>query len=257
MHSVASGWGPFRPIFLLPAMRRGPFTPLNTDSTRERDSTGRRRPLQPNEAAHVINQVHHADLHSRTCHADGTHEYATHPVFLIRKYVLDAGAHPRARGVGGLLALRERMVAGTPTMNPALVALLLELGFHLRRRTIGPHLVASIGLVQNLIELLAIVDGGVGLCVAADDLVLAVDADVVLVAVEALVVLLGPACVLILLRVLSGLFFPTFGGLARFDRFVLFPGVVLLGRVDDGGIDNLPATGDVPLRIEVLHARIE
>src|SRR4030095_8402323 len=259
MHSVASGWGPFRPIFLLPAMRRGPFTPLNTDSTRERDSTGRRRPLQPNEAAHVINQVHHADLHSRTCHADGTHEYATHPVFLIRKYVLDAGAHPRARGVGSLLALREWMVAGTPTMNPALVALLLELGFHLRRPvgTIGPHLVASIGFVQNLIELLAIVDGGVGLCGAAEGLVVAVDVRSALVAVEALVVLLGPACVLILLRVLSGLFFPTFGGLARFDRFVLFPGVVLLGRVDGVGSDNLPATGDVPLRIEVLHARIE
>src|SRR5215813_13030918 len=184
-------------------------------------------------------------------HTNGTHEYAAHPVFLIRKYVLDTRAHPRAGGVGGLLALRQRMVAGTATMYPALVALLLELGFHLRRPvgTIGPHLVASIGFVQNLIELLAIVDGSVGLCVAADDLVLAVDADVVLVAVEALVVLFGPACVLILLRVLSGIFFPTFGRLARFDRFVLFPGVVLLGRVDDGGIDNLPATGDVPLRI--------
>src|SRR5215475_13253123 len=126
-----------------------------------------------------------------------------------------------------------------------------QLGFHLRRPvgTIGPHLVAGIGFVQNLIKLLAIVDGSIGLCVAADDLVLAIDADVVLVAVEALVVLFGPACLLILLRVLSGLFFPTFRRLARFDRFVLFPGVVLLGRVDDGGIDNLPATGDVPLRI--------
>src|SRR5689334_9077524 len=251
MQSVVSEWGRFRPIFALSALRRRPSTQLNTDSTHILNSTGRRRPLQPNEAAHVINQVHHADLRSRTCHADGTHEYATHPVFLIRKYVLYAGAHPRARGVGGLLALREWMVTGTPTMNPTLVALLLELGFHLRRSvsTIGPHLVAGIGFVQNLVELLAIVDGSIGLCVAADDLVLAIDADVVLVAVEALVVLFGPACFLILLRVLSGLFFPTFRRLARFDRFVLFPGVVLLGRVDDGGIDNLPATGYVPLRI--------
>jgi len=86
-------------------------------------------------------------------------------------------------------------------MNPALVALLLELGLHLRRPVgaIGPHLVAGIGLVQNLIELLAIVDRGVGLRIAANDLVLTVDADVVLVAVEALVILLGPARVLILL----------------------------------------------------------
>src|SRR5262249_4280414 len=235
-------------------MRRGAFSPLYTDSTPGRDSTWRRPPPQPNEAAHVINQVHHADLHGRTCHADGTHEYATHPVFLIRKYVLYAGAHPRARGVGSLLALREWMVAGTPIMNPALVALLLELGFHLRRPvgTIGPHLVASIGFVQNLIELLAIVDGSVGLCVAADDLVVAVAVDVGLVAVEALLGLFGSASVLILLRVLSGLFFPPLRRFARFDRCVLFPGVVLLGRVDDGGIDNLPATGDVPLRIEVL-----
>ena len=29
-------------------------------------------------------------------------------------------------------------------------------------------------------------------------------------------------------------------------------GEVLLGRVDDGGIDNLPATGDIALRIAVL-----
>src|SRR5215467_3636003 len=89
MHSVVSEWGRLRPIFALSALRRRPITQLNTDSTHILNSTGRRRPLQPNEAAHVINQVHHADLRSRTCHADGTHEYATHPVFLIRKYVLE------------------------------------------------------------------------------------------------------------------------------------------------------------------------
>src|SRR5215475_330828 len=254
MHSVASEWGRFRPIFLLPAMWRGLFTPLYTDSTRERDSGGRRRPLEPNKAAHVVDQVHHADLRSRARHPNDTDEYAAHPVFLIRKYVFDTGAHSRARGVGGLLALRESMVADTPTMNPTLVALLLELGFRLRRPvgTIGPHLVAGIGLVQNLIELLAIVDGGVGLGIAANDLVLAIDADVVLVAVEALVILLGPAGVLILLRILGRHFVPPLRRLAGFDRLVLFPGVVLLGRVDDGGINNLPAAGDITLRIEVL-----
>src|SRR5499427_8395028 len=151
MHSVVSEWGRFRPISSLPAALRRHFTLLHTDSTHELNSSGRRRPLQPNETAHIIDQVHHADLHSRACHPNGTHEYPAHPVFLIRKYVLDAGAHSRARGVGGLLALRERMVAGTPMMNPALVALLLELGFHLRRPvgTIGPYFIAGIGLVQN------------------------------------------------------------------------------------------------------------
>src|SRR5262252_7764510 len=195
MHSVVSEWGRFRPISSLPAALRRHFTLLHTDSTHKLNSSGRRRPLQPNETAHIINQVHHADLHGRTRHPDGAHEYAAHPAFLIRKYVFDTGADPRARSVGRLLALRERIVAGTPTMNPALIALLLELGFHLRRPVgaIGPHLIAGIGLIQNLIELLAVVDGGVGLRIAANDLVLAVDADVVLVAVEALVVLLGPA----------------------------------------------------------------
>ena len=115
------------------------------------------------------------------------------------------------------------MVADTPTMNPALVALLLELGFRLRRPvgTIGPHLVAGIGLIQNLIELLAIVDGGVGLGIAANDLVLAIDADVVLVAIEALLILLGPAGVLILLRrILGRLFVPPLR-LASFSSRVL------------------------------------
>src|SRR6516225_11314848 len=81
----------------------------------------------------------------RSITAYPTDEYAAHPVFLIRKHVFDTGAHSRTRGVGGLLALRESMVADTPTMNPALVALLLELGFRLRRPvgTIGPHLVAG------------------------------------------------------------------------------------------------------------------
>src|SRR5262245_39260348 len=189
MHSFVLKCDRLRSISSPPAALRGHFTPLHTDSTRELTSPGRRRSLQPNEAAHIIDQVHHADLRSRAGHTNGTHEYAAHPVFLIRKNVLDAGAHSRAGGVGGLLAPRQRMVAGTPTMNPALVALLLELGFDLRRPvgTIGPHLIAGIGFVQNLIELLAIVDGSVGLGITANDLVVAVDADVVLVAIEALV----------------------------------------------------------------------
>ena len=90
-------------------------------------------------------------------------------------------------------------------------------------------------------------DRSVGLGIAANDLVLAIDADVVLVAIEALVVLLGLAGVLILLRILRRLFVLPLRRLAGFDRLVLFPGVVLLGRVDDGGINNLPAAGDVTI----------
>jgi len=75
-----------------------------------------------------MNQVHHAHLHSRTCHADGTHEDATHPVFLIRKYVF-ASAHPRARGVGSLLALRERTGSETgklPVQLPTVFDLVIN-----------------------------------------------------------------------------------------------------------------------------------
>src|SRR5262245_55100237 len=96
MHSVVLKWDRFRSISSLPAALRGHFTPLHTDSTRELTSPGRRRSLQPNEAAHIIDQVHHADLRSRAGHTNGTHEYAAHPVFLMRKNVLDAGAHSRA-----------------------------------------------------------------------------------------------------------------------------------------------------------------
>src|SRR5262249_59691970 len=101
------------------------------------------------------------------------------------------------------------MVAGAATMDAALVALLPEPGFGLDRPigTVGPHLVARVGSVQDLIEPLAVVDGGIGLSVAADQLVLAVDADVVLVAVQALLILLRPAGILGLLCVLCTLCF--------------------------------------------------
>jgi hypothetical protein len=118
MYSVVLVWGPKSAHFLLPAMPWGPFTPLYTDSTRERDPSGRgRHPLQPNEAAHVVHQVHHANLHAGTRNADGAHELAAHRVFLIPKHALDANAHSRTRGVGRLLALRQRMVTGTATMD--------------------------------------------------------------------------------------------------------------------------------------------
>src|SRR5262245_13253758 len=120
-------------------------------------------------------------------------------------------------------------------MDAAPVALFLELRLSFCRPVgaIGPHLIAVFGLVQDLLKLLAFVNGRVGLGISPNNLVLAVDADVVLVAVEAFLVLLRPACVLIFLRILGRLLIPTLGRLARFDRLVLVTGVVLLGRVDE------------------------
>src|SRR5262245_1742256 len=130
------------------------------------------------------------------------------------------------------------MVAGPAAMDAALVALRLERLFALDRPVgaVGPHLVAGVGLVQHLIELLAVVHRGIRLGVAADQLVLAVDADVVLVAVEALAVLLGPAGILVLLRSPGRLVLPALGRLAGLDRLVLFAAVVLPGRADNGGV---------------------
>src|SRR5690242_8946020 len=154
---------------------------------------------------HIVDKIHHTDLHAGSRHPDGAHELAAHGILLVGEDVFNASAHPRARGVAGLLTLRQRAVSGAATMNAALVTLLPESGFSLGRPigTVGPHLVAGVGSVQDLIELLAVVDGGVGLSVAADQLMLAVDADVVLVAVEAPLVLLRPAGILVLLCVLG------------------------------------------------------
>src|SRR5262245_34308006 len=130
------------------------------------------------------------------------------------------------------------MVAGAAAMDAALVAPRLQLGLARRRSVgaVGPHLVAGVGLVQQLVELLAVVHRGVGLGPAADQLVLAVDADVVLVAVVALVVLLGPARILVLLRSLGRLVLPALGRPAGLDRRVLLAAVVLLGCADNGGV---------------------
>jgi len=67
----------------------------------------RRHPFEADEAAHVINEVRHSDLAPRANNADGAHDPGSHAVLLITEYMLDAGAHLRARRIGGLLRLTE------------------------------------------------------------------------------------------------------------------------------------------------------
>jgi hypothetical protein len=81
-----------------------------------------RHPFKTNEAAHVVDEVRHSDFAPRADDADGAHEFGSHAVLLISKYMLDAGAHLRARGIGGLLRLTEFAIAIGPTMNAALQA---------------------------------------------------------------------------------------------------------------------------------------
>src|ERR1035438_6720162 len=131
-------------------------------------------------------------------------------------------------------------------MDAALVALRLELGLDLGRAVgaVGPHLGSGVGLVQHIIELLAVVHARIRLRVPADELVHAVDANVVLVAVEALVALLGPARILVFLGILGRLVLPALRRLAGLDRLILAPAVALHGRGHDRSIDNLAAARD-------------
>src|SRR5262245_34030788 len=95
--------------------------PLNTDSTRELDSSGRgRHPLELDETAHVVHKVHHVDLCLGAHDPDGAHDLASHRILLIGEHVFGPSAHSGARGIGGLLALRERAVAHAATMDAAL-----------------------------------------------------------------------------------------------------------------------------------------
>src|SRR5262249_62390122 len=61
--------------------------------------------LELNQPADVVAEVHHADLESRSRDADGAHDLAAHRVLLLAEYVLDTGAHLRARRVRRLQSL--------------------------------------------------------------------------------------------------------------------------------------------------------
>src|ERR1700716_3957601 len=71
--------------------------------------------------------VRHSDFAPRADDADGAHDPGSHPVLLITKYMLDAGAHIRARRIGGPLRLTEFAIAIGPAMNAALQAARSEL----------------------------------------------------------------------------------------------------------------------------------
>src|SRR6266436_4690109 len=62
-------------------------------------------PLELNQPADVVAEVHHPDLEPRPHDADGAHDLAAHRALLVAEYVLDTGAHLRARRVRRLLAL--------------------------------------------------------------------------------------------------------------------------------------------------------
>src|SRR6516165_12448115 len=90
---------------------------------------------------------------------------------------------------------------------------------------VRPDALASVGEIEHIVQLLAVVHGCVRRIPFADQLVRLVHAEVVLVAVEARIVLLRPARVLVLLGILGGLLLHPSGVLpaliASFSSFVL------------------------------------
>src|SRR6202045_4164467 len=150
------------------------------------------------EAAHVVGEVRHSDLASRANDADGAHHLGSHGVLLITKYMLDAGAHLRARRIGGPLRLTEFAIAIGPAMNAALQAARSELFLDLIAAigAVGPHVRSRVARIKNIFELLTVVHARVAHHVTAHEFVPAVDADMVLVTEIRAVMLLRPARVL-------------------------------------------------------------
>jgi hypothetical protein len=182
-------------------------------------SPGRgRHPFKTYEAAHVVDEIRHSDFAPRADDADGAHDPGSHPVLLITKYMLDAGAHIRARRIGGPLLLTEFAIAIGPAMNAALQA-----------ARVAHH-------------------------VTAHEFVPAVDADMVLVTEIRAVMLLRPARVLVLLVVFGRLGFPVFRRFAFLDRLAR---IVLLGADTIVASMIWPAHGEIALVLQEPIKQIE
>src|SRR6476646_4375774 len=135
------------------------------------------------------------------------------------------------------------MIAPTASMNPTVVTTGPELGLDLGRSisAVSKHIIAGVALVQQPIQLLAVVHGSIGHGIMPDQLVLGVRVHMVLVAEEAAAMLLGPARIAVLL--------PHFGVLL-FHPAGLRPACSRRSRhdcsaasaPDDTGVDALPAT---------------
>src|SRR5215472_5297478 len=213
-----------------------------------------RQPLELNQPTDVVAEVHHPDLEPRPRDADGAHDLAAHRVLLVAEYVLDTRAHPRARRVRRLLALRQRTISCGAPVDTALQALRLQARLNLHRAVgaVRPDPLAGIGKIEHIVQLLTVVHGRVRRIPFADQLVRLVHAEVVLVAEEARIVLLRPARVLVLLGILGGLLLPSLRRLAGLDRLVLLLGVALPGHRRNRGVNDLAAARNVALSLKML-----
>src|SRR5262245_50424158 len=95
-------------------------------------------------------------------------------------------------------------------MNPTVVTTGPEVGLDLGRpiSAVGEHIIAGVALIQQPIQLLAVVHGRIGDSIMPDQLVLGVPVHMVLVTEEAAAMLLDPARIAVLLPQLGGLLLP-------------------------------------------------
>src|SRR5471032_3365272 len=168
-------------------------------------------------------------------------------VLLGAEHVLDAGAHLALPVVRLCLPVAQRTIASSALVDTAPEAPHLQLALRLGRAVgaVGVHLARRVALVQEIVELLAVVHARVGNPVFANQLVSGIGVHMVLVAEEAAPMLLRPTRVLVLLPVLRRTLLPVLRSSTGLDLLVLVPAVALLRHRHDRGVDHLAAARDV------------
>lgn len=219
-----------------------------------------RSPLKERPAPEIVDQVHHADLHSGPGHPDRAHQPPA-VLGLFSEHVLDSRLHLRTLAVRCLGLYVQRTPRG-----PLAVDVTAEPG-HLQNRhelpgavgRVGPDVAAGTTPVEHLVEHLAVVHRGDRDLPLSDQLVLPVHGDMVLVTIVVLPDLLRPG----LLDVLLGhhLMAPRRRDITSLDLGVLAAGVALPRRRDQHRIVDLPAprleSADLDLGTDFLKHRLD
>src|SRR3981189_679151 len=81
------------------------FAGSHTDSTLSAFKRAQSPSARAEPTGGCCSRGHHPDLEPRPGDADGAHDLAAHRALLVAEYMLDTGAHPRARRVRRRLAL--------------------------------------------------------------------------------------------------------------------------------------------------------
>ena len=108
-------------------------------------------PLSPEQAFHVVDQVHHSDLRLGPGQTDGAGEEVHAAVLLVSKDMLHLGPHRRFFGIGPLHALRHRPTLRLLAVNATVEVVTLKIALigSTAIGTIGPDRRAEVALVEK------------------------------------------------------------------------------------------------------------